>query len=52
MIGKLGQVERFIGAGAIIMPGVTIGDNTEIGEHDRKYYYKDREIEAACYRNQ
>ncbi|MDE7062278.1 MAG: hypothetical protein K2O73_03420, partial [Lachnospiraceae bacterium] len=58
-------------AGAIIMPGVTIGDNTVIGagsvvtkdipanvvavgnpcrvmrdidEHDRKYYYKDREI--------
>lgn len=61
----------WIGAGAIIMPGVTIGDNTvigagsvvtkdipanvvavgnpcrvmrEIGEKDRKYYYKDREI--------
>ncbi len=61
----------WIGAGAIILPGVTIGDNTvigggsvvtkdipanvvavgnpcrvlrEIGEHDRKYYYKDLEI--------
>lgn len=61
----------WIGAGAIIMPGVTIGDNTvigagsivtkdipenvvavgnpcrvmrEINEHDKKYYYKDREI--------
>lgn len=64
----------WIGAGAVIMPGVTIGDNTvigagsvvtkdipanvvavgnpcrvmrEIGEHDRKYYYKDREIEET-----
>ena len=61
----------WIGAGAILLPGVTVGDNTvigagsvvtkdipanvvavgnpcrvlrEIGEHDRKYYYKDREI--------
>ncbi len=61
----------WIGAGVIIMPGVTIGDNTvigagsivtkdipanvvavgnpckvmrEIGEHDEKYYFKDREI--------
>lgn len=61
----------WIGAGAIIMPGVTIGDNVvigagsivtkdipsnvvavgnpcrimrEVGEHDRKYYFKDREI--------
>lgn len=61
----------WIGAGAIIMPGVTIGDNTvigagsivtkdipsnvvaagnpcrimrEINEHDRKYYFRDREI--------
>lgn len=61
----------WIGAGAIIMPGISIGDNTvigagsivtkdipsnvvavgnpcrvlrEIGGHDRKYYYKDREI--------
>lgn len=64
----------WIGAGAIIMPGVTIGDNTvigagsivtrdipanvvavgnpcrvmrEIGEHDRQYYFKDREIDWA-----
>ena len=62
----------WIGAGAIIMPGVTIGDNVvigagsivtrdipsnvvavgnpcrvmrEIGERDRKYYFKDREID-------
>ncbi len=62
----------WIGAGAIILPGVTIGDNTvigagsvvtkdipanvvavgnpckvlrEIGEHDRKYYFKNREID-------
>ncbi|MBD5393806.1 MAG: sugar O-acetyltransferase [Lachnospiraceae bacterium] len=61
----------WIGAGAIIMPGVTIGDNVvigagsvvtkdipsnvvavgnpcrvmrEVGEHDRKYYFKDKEI--------
>ena len=61
----------WIGAGAIIMLGITIGDNVvigagsvvtknipsnvvavgnpcrvmrEIGEHDRKYYFKDREI--------
>lgn len=61
----------WIGAGAIICPGVTIGENSVIGagsvvtkdipansvavgnpcrvvrtinEHDRKYYYKDREI--------
>lgn len=61
----------WIGAGAIIVPGVTIGDNAvigagsivtkdipsnviavgnpcrimrEIGEHDRRYYFKDREI--------
>lgn len=64
-------VNCWIGAGAIIMPGVTIGDNVVIGagsvvtrdipsnvvavgnpcrvmrevsEHDRKYYFKDREI--------
>ena len=63
----------WIGAGAIILPGVTIGDNTvigagavvtkdvpanvvavgnpcrvlrEIGEHDAKFYYKDRPIPA------
>ena len=62
----------WIGAGAIVMPGVTIGDNVvigagsivtkdipsnvvavgnpcrvmrEVGEHDRKYYFKDREID-------
>jgi galactoside O-acetyltransferase len=62
----------WIGAGAVIMPGVTIGDNTvigagsvvtrdvppgvvavgnpcrvlrEVGERDRVYYYKDREID-------
>ena len=61
----------WLGAGVIVMPGVTIGDNTvigagsvvtkdipsgvvavgnpcrvmrEVGEHDRKYYYRDREI--------
>lgn len=61
----------WIGAGAVIMPGVSIGDNTVIGagsvvtrdipsnvvaagnpcrvkrginEHDREYYFKDREI--------
>lgn len=61
----------WIGAGAIIVPGITIGDNTvigagsvvtkdipsnvvavgnpcrvlrEINEHDRKYYFKNREI--------
>ena len=64
----------WIGAGAVILPGVTIGDNTvigagsvvtkdipanvvafgnpcrvqrEIGERDRKYYYRDREIEKS-----
>lgn len=62
----------WIGAGAIILPGITIGDNTvigagsivtkdipsnvvavgnpckvmrEIGEKDRKYYFRDREIQ-------
>lgn len=62
----------WIGAGAILMPGVTIGDNVvigagsivtkdipsnvvavgnpcrvmrEVGEHDRKYYYRDKEID-------
>ena len=62
----------WIGAGAVIVPGVTIGDNSvigagsivtkdipanvvavgnpcrvlrEIGEHDRKYFYKNEEID-------
>lgn len=62
----------WIGAGAIIMPGVTIGDNVvigagsvvtkdipsdvvavgnpcrvmrKVGEHDRKYYFREREID-------
>jgi len=66
----------WVGAGAIIMPGVTIGDNSvigagsvvtrdipanvvavgnpcrvmrEISEHDRKYYYRDREIDPAIF---
>lgn len=66
----------WIGAGAIIMPGVSIGDNSvigagsvvtrdipanvvavgnpcrvmrEIGEHDRKYYFRDREIDPAIF---
>lgn len=61
----------WIGSNAVILPGITIGDNVvigagsvvtknipsnvvavgnpckvlrEVGEHDRKYYYKDREI--------
>ena len=61
----------WLGAGVIVMPGVTIGDNTvigagsvvtrdipsgvvavgnpcrvlrEVGEHDRKYYFKDKKI--------
>lgn len=62
----------WLGAGVIVMPGVTIGDNTvigagsivtkdipanvvavgnpcrvmrEIGDRDKKYYYRDREID-------
>lgn len=62
----------WIGAGAVVMPGVTIGDNTvigagavvtrdipsnvvamgvpckvvrEIGEHDKKYYFRNEEID-------
>ena len=63
----------WIGAGAIILPGITIGDNVvvgagsvvtkdipsgvvavgnpcrilrKVGEHDRKYYFKDRAINS------
>ena len=66
----------WLGAGVIVMPGVTIGDNVvigagsivtkdipsnvvavgnpcrilrEVGEHDRKYYYKDRQIPAELF---
>ena len=66
----------WFGAGAIVMPGVTIGDNVvigagsvvtrdipsnvvavgnpcrvmrQIGERDRKYYYKDREIDSSFF---
>ncbi|BFT70617.1 sugar O-acetyltransferase [Paenibacillus sp. P36] len=65
----------WIGAGAILLPGVKIGDNTVIGagsivtkdlpsnviavgnpckvlrevsEHDKKYYFKDREIDYSA----
>ncbi len=64
----------WIGAGAMVMPGVTIGDNTvigagavvtrdipanvvamgvpckvirEIGEHDKKYFFRDEEIDLV-----
>ena len=66
----------WLGAGVIVMPGVTIGDNTvigagsivtkdvpsgvvavgnpcrvlrQVGEHDRKYYYRDKEIDPALF---
>ena len=66
----------WFGAGAIVMPGVTIGDNVvigagsvvtrdipsnvvavgnpcrvmrQIGERDRKYYFKDREIDPSFF---
>lgn len=62
----------WIGAGAVILPGVTIGENTvigagsvvtkdipadmvavgnpcrvlrEVGEHDRKFYFRDRPVD-------
>lgn len=65
----------WIGAGALIMPGVSIGDNTvigagsvvtrdipadvvafgipcrvvrEISDHDRRFYWRDREIDIAA----
>lgn len=61
----------WLGAGVVVLPGITIGDNTVVGagsvvtkdlpanvvavgdpckilrplnEHDRKYYFKDRQI--------
>ena len=64
----------WLGAGVIILPGITIGDDVvvgagsvvtkdipsgvvavgnpcrilrEVGEHDRKYYFKDREINSC-----
>jgi len=66
----------WLGAGVVVMPGVTIGDNTvigagsivtkdipanvvavgnpcrvlrPIGEHDRKYYYRDKMIDPALF---
>ena len=66
----------WLGAGTIVMPGVTIGDNVvigagsvvtkdipsnvvavgnpcrvlrEVGEHDRAFYYKDRQIPAELF---
>lgn len=66
----------WLGAGVIVMPGVTIGENSvigagsvvtrdipanvvavgnpcrvmrEIGEHDRKYYWRDRKIDQSLF---
>ncbi len=66
----------WLGAGVIVMPGVTIGDNTvigagsivtkdipsgvvavgnpcrvlrEVGEHDRKYYFRERKIDPRLF---
>ncbi len=66
----------WLGAGVIVMPGITIGDNTvvgagsvvtrdlpsgvvavgnpcrvlrEVGERDRKFYYKDKAIDSALF---
>lgn len=66
----------WLGAGVVVMPGITIGDNTvigagsvvtrdipagvvavgnpcrilrEVGEHDRKYYFRDRKIDPAMF---
>ena len=66
----------WLGAGVIVMPGVTIGDNTvigagsivtkdipanvvavgnpcrvlrQVGEHDKKYYYRDKEIDPTFF---
>ena len=66
----------WLGAGVIVMPGVTIGDNTvigagsivtrdipsgvvavgnpcrvlrSVGEHDKKYYYRDKEIDPGFF---
>jgi len=66
----------WLGAGVIVMPGVTIGDNSvigagsivtkdippnviavgnpcrvmrQIGQHDREFYWRDREIDPALF---
>ena len=35
----------WIGSGVQIMPGITIGNNSVIGTHDRKYFYKNFELD-------